>query len=189
MRDFRDAKLMAASLRKALRDQGLPAPSQSLEAIAKAFGLDNWNVLAAKIEGVAASASRRCALAARRGYRGFATSRPAKSGTPTRPSCVEDRPMRLVLYTPLGSAMQASKLDWSTGRFDGPHRSGAIPPTPQSSRAGSAASLHPVHSRSKARDARLATGREITRLLNSQGFISFKQLCDRLEAIIGHDPP
>jgi hypothetical protein len=51
MRDFRDAKAMATSLRQALNDQSITLThSQSLELMAKAFGLDNWNILAAKIE-------------------------------------------------------------------------------------------------------------------------------------------
>ena len=51
MRDFRDAKAMATSLRQALNDQSVTLThSQSLELMAKAFGLDNWNILAAKIE-------------------------------------------------------------------------------------------------------------------------------------------
>ena len=51
MRDFRDAKVMAMSLRQALTDQSVTLThSQSLELIAKAFALDNWNILAAKIE-------------------------------------------------------------------------------------------------------------------------------------------
>jgi hypothetical protein len=51
MRDYRDAKAMATSLRQALADKSVTLThSESLELIAKAFGLDNWNVLAAKIE-------------------------------------------------------------------------------------------------------------------------------------------
>jgi hypothetical protein len=51
MRDFRDSKTMAQSLRRALSDQSVTiSHSESLELIAKAFGLDNWNILAAKIE-------------------------------------------------------------------------------------------------------------------------------------------
>ena len=51
MRDFRDAKAMARSLRDALGAKALPTTySQSLELIAKAFGYDNWNILAAKID-------------------------------------------------------------------------------------------------------------------------------------------
>jgi hypothetical protein len=51
MRDYRDAKAMAVSLRQALEGQSVTIThSQGLELIAKAFGLDNWNVLAAKIE-------------------------------------------------------------------------------------------------------------------------------------------
>lgn len=51
MRDFRDSKTMAQSLRRALADQQVTIThSESLELIAKAFGLDNWNILAARIE-------------------------------------------------------------------------------------------------------------------------------------------
>jgi hypothetical protein len=51
MRDFRDAKAMAHSLRQALTAKTVSLThSESLELIAKAFGLDNWNILAAKIE-------------------------------------------------------------------------------------------------------------------------------------------
>ena len=51
MRDYRDAKTMAKGLRRSLADLGTEVThSQSLELIAQAFGLDNWNILAAKIE-------------------------------------------------------------------------------------------------------------------------------------------
>lgn len=51
MRDYRDAKTMAQALRKGLAAQDVSLThSQSLELIAQAFGLDNWNILAAKIE-------------------------------------------------------------------------------------------------------------------------------------------
>jgi ClpX C4-type zinc finger/Glyoxalase superfamily protein len=53
MRDYRDAKTMAKGLRRSLADLGTGVThSQSLELIAQAFGLDNWNILAAKIEAV-----------------------------------------------------------------------------------------------------------------------------------------
>jgi hypothetical protein len=51
MRDFRDAKTMAKGLRRSLADLGTGLThSQSLELIAQAFGFDNWNILAARIE-------------------------------------------------------------------------------------------------------------------------------------------
>src|ERR1700759_3441779 len=51
MRDYRDAKAMGRSLRDALSAKALPTTySESLELIAKAFGYDNWNILAAKID-------------------------------------------------------------------------------------------------------------------------------------------
>src|SRR5215472_8414341 len=51
MRDFRDAKTMAHALRSALESRAVAiSHSDCLELIAKAFGYDNWNILAAKIE-------------------------------------------------------------------------------------------------------------------------------------------
>jgi hypothetical protein len=50
MRTFRDAKSMAQSLRTALAAMGVKITvSQSLELIAKAFGVGDWNTLAAAI--------------------------------------------------------------------------------------------------------------------------------------------
>lgn len=50
MRDFRDAKTMAHSLRDALKAKTVEIThSESLEFIAKAFGFDNWNILSDKI--------------------------------------------------------------------------------------------------------------------------------------------
>jgi uncharacterized protein len=51
MRDFRDAKAMAQTLRDALKTKSVSLThSESLELIARAFGLHDWNVLAASIE-------------------------------------------------------------------------------------------------------------------------------------------
>ena len=51
MRDYRDAKVMARALRTGLAQHKLTVThSQSLELTAKAFGFDNWNILAAKID-------------------------------------------------------------------------------------------------------------------------------------------
>jgi len=55
MRDFRDAKAMAHTLRAALATKGLNITvSQSLELIAEAFGVADWNTLSAAIRGEAA---------------------------------------------------------------------------------------------------------------------------------------
>jgi hypothetical protein len=52
MRDFRDAKAMAHTLRAALAAKSLKITnSQSLELIAEAFGVTDWNTLAAAIRG------------------------------------------------------------------------------------------------------------------------------------------
>jgi hypothetical protein len=54
MRDFRDAKVMAHALRTALKSRAVETThSESLELVAKAFGYENWNILAAKIEAAA----------------------------------------------------------------------------------------------------------------------------------------
>src|SRR5262245_18368153 len=51
MRDFRDAKAMAHTLRAALAAKGIKITiGQSLEFIAKAFGAADWNTLAATIQ-------------------------------------------------------------------------------------------------------------------------------------------
>jgi Glyoxalase superfamily protein/Clp amino terminal domain, pathogenicity island component len=56
MRDFRDAKAMAHTLRAALATKGLNITvSQSLELIAQAFGVADWNTLSAAIREKAAA--------------------------------------------------------------------------------------------------------------------------------------
>src|SRR5271169_1449646 len=56
MRDFRDAKTMAHALRSALKIKAVEVThSDCLELIAKAFGLESWNVLSAKIAAVGSS--------------------------------------------------------------------------------------------------------------------------------------
>ena len=58
MRDFRDAKTMARSLRDALKAKAIETThTEALELIAKAFGYENWNILSAKIEEAEPSAS------------------------------------------------------------------------------------------------------------------------------------
>jgi hypothetical protein len=50
MRDFRDAKAMAHTPRAALATKGLKVTvSQSLELIAQAFGVTDWNTFSAAI--------------------------------------------------------------------------------------------------------------------------------------------
>ena len=51
MRDFRDAKAMAQTLREALKTKSVSIThSESLELIARSFGLPDWNYLAARIQ-------------------------------------------------------------------------------------------------------------------------------------------
>jgi uncharacterized protein len=51
MRDFRDAKAMAQTLREALKTRSVSVThSESLELIARTFGLADWNVMAARIQ-------------------------------------------------------------------------------------------------------------------------------------------
>jgi catechol 2,3-dioxygenase-like lactoylglutathione lyase family enzyme len=51
MRDFRDAKLMAKALRQALASRDISLThSETLEIVARQFGLDQWNILSARID-------------------------------------------------------------------------------------------------------------------------------------------
>ena len=51
MHTFLDSKIMAKALRIALSERRIDVShSDSLELVARQFGLDNWNILAAKIE-------------------------------------------------------------------------------------------------------------------------------------------
>ncbi|SDT48416.1 LON peptidase substrate-binding domain-containing protein [Bradyrhizobium canariense] len=51
MRDFRDAKAMAQTLREALKTKSVSlSHSESLELVAKTFGFPDWNFLAARIQ-------------------------------------------------------------------------------------------------------------------------------------------
>jgi hypothetical protein len=50
MRDFRDAKAMAHTLRDALKPKILLSQSESLELIARILGFQDWNVLSARIQ-------------------------------------------------------------------------------------------------------------------------------------------
>ena len=50
MRDFRDAKAMAQTLRDALKVKSISVShSESLELVARTLGLPDWNHLAAQI--------------------------------------------------------------------------------------------------------------------------------------------
>lgn len=50
MRDFRDAKAMAQTLRDVIKPKAELTHSESLELIAKVLGCQNWNVLAAALQ-------------------------------------------------------------------------------------------------------------------------------------------
>lgn len=50
MRDFRDAKVMAKALRAAMAKRNIELThSETLEIVARQFGFDDWNILAAEI--------------------------------------------------------------------------------------------------------------------------------------------
>ena len=52
MRTFRDAKVMAKALREELARRNVAlSHGECLDIVARQFGLDNWNILAAKLEG------------------------------------------------------------------------------------------------------------------------------------------
>ncbi|PJG53022.1 hypothetical protein CVM73_23240 [Bradyrhizobium forestalis] len=66
MRDFRDAKAMAQTLREALNARSVSLTvGESLELIAKVLGFPDWNVLAARIKAAGQEARKRVAEPAR----------------------------------------------------------------------------------------------------------------------------
>jgi hypothetical protein len=84
MRDFRDAKAMAKTLRAALAAKGVKLSiSESLEVVAKAFGAADWNTLAAAIRAAPVEKAAEPAPAA-----------PPDPGPPA------DRPRRGVMFSP-----------------------------------------------------------------------------------------
>jgi len=81
MRDFRDAKAMAKTLRAALAAKNLKLSiSESLELVAKAFGVADWNTLAAAIRTAQLEKA----------------ATPALATPPPDPLPLEDRPGRSV---------------------------------------------------------------------------------------------
>ena len=91
MRDFRDAKDMARALRDALKSKTIEIThAEALELIAKAFGVVDWNTLAAAIRGEAS------------GPREDASSRRFRPPMPRRFS----RELELTLHRTLGHADQ-----------------------------------------------------------------------------------
>ena len=80
MRDFRHAKAMAHTLRASLAARGFKITvSQSLELIAEAFGVADWNTLAAAIRAQAAPANTAAPPALAGGASGAAISSTLKS--------------------------------------------------------------------------------------------------------------
>lgn len=62
MRTFHDAKTMARTLREGLAQRNVElSHSEALELVAREFGCDNWNVLAAKIAGAGSVRFMHCA--------------------------------------------------------------------------------------------------------------------------------
>src|SRR5882757_1045214 len=65
MRDFRDAKAMAHSLREALKAKSVSLThSESLELVARTLGLPDWNHLAARIQSSQSEPASSVAVAA-----------------------------------------------------------------------------------------------------------------------------
>jgi hypothetical protein len=85
MRDFRDAKAMAKTIRAALAAKGQKISiSESLELVAKAFGVADWNTLAAAIKTA----------------RSEKVAEPPPATTPPEPGPPADRPTRGVMFSP-----------------------------------------------------------------------------------------
>jgi len=87
MRDFRDAKAMAHTLRDALKAKSVETThSECLELIAKTFGYENWNILSAKVEAARSGAPALSAAGT------IARRRAAPVGASPK-SCGRHRPM------------------------------------------------------------------------------------------------
>lgn len=72
MRDFRDSKVMAHAVRGGLAARGLKITvGQSLELIAEAFGVADWNTLSAAIQAASAPSGNTTEAATRGGRVGF----------------------------------------------------------------------------------------------------------------------
>lgn len=85
MRDFRDAKAMAQTLRDALKTKSVNlSHSECLELVAKSFGLPDWNVMAARIQAAQPTS---------------AAPRPAQADT-VLPDSVPVVPIRDVVFFP-----------------------------------------------------------------------------------------
>lgn len=51
MRDYRDSKAMAKAMREALAERDVTIThSEALEIVSRQFGLENWNILSARID-------------------------------------------------------------------------------------------------------------------------------------------
>ena len=117
MRDFRDAKAMAHTLRDALKAKAVETThSECLELIAKAFGYENWNILSAKIE-AARSGCRDGARFSRRDHVSEPDQRPsiARSAASRSTRCASLLPGR-----PSSSATSASSCATTSSRTEKP---------------------------------------------------------------------
>ena len=101
MRDFRDGKAMAQTLREALQAKSVSLThSESLELVARVLGFHDWNVLSARIQ------SEHQPLATK------PTALPSTStGLPTMP--VRDLVLFPKMVVPLIMAREASNAPWS----------------------------------------------------------------------------
>jgi ATP-dependent Lon protease len=64
MRDYRDAKAMAQTLRQAMKERSVSlSHSESLELITRIFGVADWNVLSALIQAAPVDPPRGAAAA------------------------------------------------------------------------------------------------------------------------------
>jgi ATP-dependent Lon protease len=85
MRDFRDAKAMAQTLRDALKTKSVSIThSESLELIARSFGLPDWNYLAAEIQ-ASEAAPQLSVTPVRAGVSASMPAMPPWAGTPILP--------------------------------------------------------------------------------------------------------
>jgi hypothetical protein len=119
MRDFRDAKAMAQTLREALNAKSVSLPhSESQELIAKILGFRDWNVLAARIQASQPTATESgTPVPGRTGSRSVQVKHSGQTVS-ARPLAPRDQPQRVAASATWFRRNFAKKL-WQEGDAPG----------------------------------------------------------------------
>jgi uncharacterized protein len=106
MRDFRDAKVMAQTLREGLKQKSLfLTNSESLELVAKILGFHDWNVLSARIQSGIQSEQQQAIYI----EPAFPAGLPIPEGTDLPVVCVRDIVLFPIMVVPLFVGREKTK--------------------------------------------------------------------------------